>query len=314
MPTMEIFERDSVLLTLELRLLSIIILLYGLSCATHILQIIVSMFRRHFVVGNIATHILYAAAAAHTALIVIRGIAEGKPPFQSKYECLSWFAWTNVLTYIYVQKKWPRVHFPGIFVSMLSIAALFIATNKYDPVVTPVSPALQSDWYEWHVIIAFLSYAVFVVSCSMELSYLFIRLFNLIENSVIIGINKGFNTQIRKRDYLDYGIPAEALNSFRQMSFKLVLAGFPLLTFGIVSGAAWADNAWGRYWSWDPFEILSLITWTAFAMYLHAMSLPSWRRVGGSVFNVLGFFCMLLTFMGSGWLTRLFGLYSMHAY
>lgn len=314
MLVMEIIESDSALLTLELRLLTVILLLYGLSCLTHIIQLIVSFFRRLFVVGNVATYMLYVAAAAHTALIIIRGISEGKPPFQSKYECLSWFAWSNVLTYIYVQRKWSNVHFPGIFVTMLSIAALFIATNKYDPTVTPVSPALQSGWYEWHVIIAFLSYAVFVVSCSMELSYLFINLFNLIENSIIAGINRVFDTQIRKRDYLDYGFSNEMLIPFRQMSFKLVIVGFPLLTFGIVSGAAWADDAWGRYWSWDPFEILSLITWTAFAMYLHAMSLPSWRKIGGSVFNVLGFFCMLLTFMGSGWLTRLFGLYSMHAY
>src|SRR3989338_3657299 len=223
MPVMEIFESDSALLTLELRLLTVILLLYGLSCLTHIIQLIVSFFRRLFVVGNVATYMLYVAAATHTALFIIRGISEGKPPFQSKYECLSWFAWSNV--------------FPGIYVTMLSIAALFIATNKYDPTVTPVSPALQSGWYEWHVIIAFLSYAVFVVSCSMELSYLFINLFNLIENSIIACINRGFDTQIRKRDYLDYGFPNEMLILFRQLSFKLVIVGFLLLSFVVVSGS-----------------------------------------------------------------------------
>lgn len=186
---------------------------------------------------------------------------------------------------------------PGIFVTMLSIAALFLAVNKYSPVVTPIAPALQSPWYFWHVLIAFGAYAVFVVGCSVELSYLIIK---------ALGS--------AKKSWEDFGLPSADVETFHGLSYKLILLGFPLLTFGIISGAAWADQAWGRYWSWDPFEILSMITWTSFGMYLHSMSIPKWRNLWGSTFCLMGFVAMLITFMGSGFLTRLFGLYSMHAY
>ncbi|HHT9126650.1 MAG TPA: cytochrome c biogenesis protein CcsA [Candidatus Brocadiia bacterium] len=297
MDASQISARDSLLLTIDLRLMLWIIGLYVLSCVAHIGQACVSAFCKNLTMGRIATWLLYAAAISHTGLTVLRWVEEGKPPFQNKYECLSWFAWSNVLTYIYVQRRWRRVSFPGVFVTVLSIAAMFIALHKYDPAVVPLAPALQSKWYIWHVLIAFFSYAVFVVGCSIELSYLFMRLSNWLGKS-----------------WEYFGLPASEVEPFHRLTFKLILVGFPLLTFGIGSGAAWADEAWGRYWSWDPFEILTLITWTAFALYLHAMAVPKWRNVLGSVFNVLGFACMIVTFMGSGWLTRLFGLYSMHAY
>ncbi|HHT9117869.1 MAG TPA: cytochrome c biogenesis protein CcsA [Candidatus Hypogeohydataceae bacterium YC38] len=293
----EVFVRDSSLLTLELRILFAVIILYSLSCLLHILQFGVSTFFRNFAVGRMATRLLYLAVIAHTLLIIVRWIEEGQPPVQNKYECLSWFAWCNTATYLYIRRRWRELTLPGIFVTMLSIAALFLAINKYSPVITPLAPALQSPWYFWHVLIAFGAYAVFVVGCSVELSYLIIKAL-----------------QYGRRTWEDFGLPSLDVDPFHKLSYNLVLLGFPLLTFGIVSGAAWADEAWGRYWSWDPFEILSLITWTAFGMYLHTMSIPKWKESWGSVFCLLGFASMLITFMGSGFLTRLFGLYSMHAY
>ncbi len=297
MDTSQIFAWDSLLLTIDLRLMLVVIALYVLSCVAHVAQVGVSAFCKNLTVGRIATWLLYAAVIAQTVQIILRWVEEGKPPFQNKYECFSWFAWSNVLTYIYVQRKWPRVSFPGVFVTMLSIAAMYIAMDRFDPAVGPLIPALRSSWYLWHVLIAFLSYATFVVGCSIELSYLFMKLSNRL----------GYSWE-------HFGLPESAVERFHGMSFKLILVGFPLLTFGVGSGAAWADEVWGRYWSWDPFEILALIIWISFALYLHVMAVPKWRNVLGSAFNLLGFTFMIVTFMGSGWLTRLFGLYSMHTY
>src|SRR3990172_7356752 len=305
----ETFFRESTLLTLEMRLFFAVVGLYILSCVLHLLQFWISSILpavlsrmalpplRSFAVGRVATQTLLLAVLAHTLLIILRGVEEGQPPVQNKYECLSWFAWCNTATYLFIRRRWAELTTPGIFVTMLSIAALFIAINKYSPVVTPLAPALQSPWYFWHVLIAFGAYAVFVVGCSVELSYVIIK---------ALGVTR--------RTWEDYGLPSLEVETFHRLSYLLILMGFPLLTFGMISGAAWADAAWGRYWSWDPFEILSLITWTTFAMYLHTMSVPRWRPVWGSVFCLLGFSCMLVTFIGSGFLTKLFGLYSMHAY
>jgi len=104
------------------------------------------------------------------------------------------------------------------------------------------------------------------------------------------------------------------LESFHAQSFRLALFGFPLLTFGIFSGAAWANEAWGRYWGWDPKETWSLITWTVFAMYLHSVSIPKWRGLPASVFNILGFICMIMTFIGVNWVAKLLGIPSLHLY
>ncbi len=293
----QVFTSESTLLTLELRIFFAVFALYVLSCLLHIAQFGVSVFFKNFSVGRMATNLLYLAVLGHTLLILLRWVEQGKPPVQNKYECLSWFAWCNTITYLYIRRRWAELSMPGIFVTMLSIAALFLAINKYNPVVTPIPPALQSPWYFWHVLIAFGAYAVFVVGCSVELSYVIIK-----------GLSSA------NRSWENFGLPTMDVPKFHGLSYKLILLGFPLLTFGIISGAAWADAAWGRYWSWDPFEILSLITWTAFGMYLHSMSIPKWRENWGSALCLLGFASMLITFMGSGFLTKLFGLYSMHAY
>ena len=111
-----------------------------------------------------------------------------------------------------------------------------------------------------------------------------------------------------------YGLLLENIEKFHETAYRLVLFGFPLLTFGIISGAAWADEAWGRFWSWDPKETWSLITWTVFALYLHAMVMPAWRGKPASIFNILGFICMIMTFVGVNWLAKLLGIESLHLY
>ncbi len=110
------------------------------------------------------------------------------------------------------------------------------------------------------------------------------------------------------------GLTPRELKPFRTMATKLVIFGFPMLTFGIFSGSAWANEAWGRYWGWDPKETWSLITWTVFAMYLHAQSVPRWKEGVASFLNLLGFVCMIMTFLGVNWLSKLLGIPSLHAY
>ena len=158
--------------------------------------------------------------------------------------------------------------------------------------ISPLPPALQSPWYEAHVIAAFLSYAVFVVSFSVELCYLRFKT-PPEESPGIFG-------------YMD--------NEFRRWTHRLILFGFPFLTFAVFSGAAWANDAWGRYWSWDPKETWSLITWTVYAIYLHTKTIGRWKDTPASILNILGFICMIMTFLGVNWLVKLFGIPSLHTY
>ncbi|MBI5682667.1 MAG: c-type cytochrome biogenesis protein CcsB [Deltaproteobacteria bacterium] len=287
-----ILSRDAFLLTTELRIFWLIAFFYGVCLFLYLIY----LFTKKNSIGKTAAGILWAVVVIHAALIIFRTIEAQRAPFQTLYESLSWFAWTASFTYIYVSRKWEGIHLAGIPVTLMSMGASLYALLSRNPAVEPLSPPLQSWWFEYHVILAFLSYAVFVVSCSIEMVYLFI------------------NPRLKRGKSFDYGLDMNNIEVFHRTSFKLVLFGFPLLTFGVFSGAAWANEAWGRYWSWDPKETWSLITWTVFAMYLHAMTIPKWRGLPASLLNILGFICMLMTFLGVNWLSKLLGIPSLHIY
>ena len=114
----ETFFRESTLLTLEMRLFFAVVGLYILSCVLHLLQFWISSILpavlskvalpplRSFAVGRVATQTLLLAVLAHTLLIILRGVEEGQPPVQNKYECLSWFAWCNTATYLFIRRRW----------------------------------------------------------------------------------------------------------------------------------------------------------------------------------------------------------------
>ncbi len=238
---------------------------------------------------------LVAAASFQTAMIALRYATAQRPPFQSLYESLAFFAWAAVVAYLVIE--WRRkVRLPGFFVSLIAGAACLYALVGQNPAVKPTFPALQSAWFFWHVAIAFGSYAIFVVAFAVELSYL-----------IQILLWKLGSTR-------DYGLTRDNIARFHRSVHQLVLFAFPMLTFGIMSGAAWANEAWGVYWQWDPKETWSLITWFVFALYLHTRVRPTWRGAPSTVIVIIAFLCMITTFIGVSWLAKLFGLPSLHVY
>jgi len=282
-----ILDLKTAAIYLELRTFLIVSVIYLIATLLYTFHLIT----REPVSGRAGTLSLLAAALIHTLLIIFRWWEASRPPFQTLFESLSWFAWCSNVTFLFVMLKKPRIHLAGLPVALLSAWAMFFALLTRSPVPPPLSPPLQSYWFLWHVIIAFMAYAVFVVACSVEITSMWL-----------------------KKRAPSYGIAVEEVEKFQKLSFTLVAAGFPLLTFGIVSGAAWANDAWGRFWSWDPKETWSLITWTVFACYIHAMSVPRWRTRFAPYINILGFICMIMTFMGINWLSKLLGIPSMHVY
>lgn len=284
----DILSRDAYLLGIELRLFWLIALMYVICFLTGVFYV----FTRLKTLGRALTAGLWATVVLHTVLIVFRAAEGQRPPFQTLYETLSWFAWSATATYLFVQSRWQDIHFPGVIVSLISASACLYSLFTRSPELIPIPPALQSPWYEWHVVIAFMAYAVFVVSFSVEITHLV------------------FERRFKGAGY-EMGFPSEG---FYRYAHRLVLFGFPLLAFAIFSGAAWANEAWGRYWSWDPKETWSLITWTVYALYLHSKAIPGWRKNLSPALNILGFVCMIMTFLGVNWLSKLLGIPSMHAY
>ncbi|MEE9614606.1 MAG: c-type cytochrome biogenesis protein CcsB [Thermodesulfobacteriota bacterium] len=287
-----ILSRNAYLLGVELKLFWLVALIYAVAFLFFALHAATG----GRAAGRTAKGLVWAAVLIHTAQILLRTFEGGRAPFQTLYESLSWFAWSAAVTYLFVARKWREVYLPGAFVTLLAAGACFYALTSRSPAVNPLSPPLQSVWFEWHVVLAFFAYAVFIVSCSIEGTYLTLKPL----------IKRGLASS--------YGLDSSTIEEFRKTAQRLVIFGFPPLTFAIFSGAAWANEAWGRYWSWDPKETWSLITWSVFTMYLHAMAVPSWRGLPASLLNLLGFVCMMMTFLGVNWLARLLGIPSLHLY
>lgn len=222
--------------------------------------------------------------ALHTASIGLRWIESyqmgvGHAPLSNLYESLIFFAWTIALALII-----PRLKFKTDVIVLLGIPVVFLTmayTFFLDPSIRPLIPALQSNWLVAHVITCFLGYAGFTVSFVAALLLLLTR------GSTAFGRHR------TETDILD------------EIVYRSVLIGFPMLTVGIITGAAWADYAWGSYWSWDPKETWSLITWLVYSAFLHARLARGWQGGRTAVLSVVGFAAVLFTYFGVNYLPGL---------
>jgi cytochrome c-type biogenesis protein CcsB len=217
----------------------------------------------------------------HTSAILYRWIESyqvgiGHAPLSNLYESLVFFAWTMALALLIVRLKYATES-----VVLLGIPFIFLtmgSTFLMDPSIKPLIPALQSNWLIAHVITCFLGYAGFAISFVAAL---------------LLLISKASS-------FLKANLPSEKI--LDDIVYKSIMVGFPLLTIGIVTGAAWADFAWGSYWSWDPKETWSLITWLVYAAFLHARLTRGWAGTKTALLSVLGFSAVLFTYFGVNYL------------
>ncbi len=236
-------------------------------------------------VGKLATALTWLTLAAHTASIVIRWLASyemgiGHAPFSNLFESLVFFGWTLALIYLVMEHK-TAMKTIGAFALPLAFFALLYAI-KQDPGIKPLLPALKSNWLIAHVITCFLGYAGFGASFALAIMYL--------------STGQTKNPEAPKAAQLD------------DLIYQTVVVGFILLTAGIVTGAIWANSAWGTYWAWDPKETWSLVTWLVYAALLHSRFMRGWHGKRIAIFSIVGFACVLFTYFGVNYLGGL------HAY
>ncbi|MBI5568973.1 MAG: c-type cytochrome biogenesis protein CcsB [Desulfomonile tiedjei] len=220
----------------------------------------------------------------HTSAIGLRWIESyqmgiGHAPLSNLYESLIFFAWSMALALIVARFRF------GADVLVLLGLPLVVFTMAYtfllDHSIKPLIPALQSNWLVAHVIACFLGYAGFAVS--------FVAALLLLVSRASTGLEK----RLPSHHLLD------------EIVYRSVLVGFPMLTVGIVTGAAWADYAWGSYWSWDPKETWSLVTWLVYSAFLHARLARGWTGRRMALLSVLGFAAVLFTYFGVNYLPGL---------
>jgi len=230
------------------------------------------------VLGTVSRWILSAGFAIHCAYTVDRYLEAGYTPITNLHESLSFFGLAIVGIYILFERKY-RIFILGSFVTPLALLIL-VASTGFPSAIMPLNPALRSKWLALHTIMAFLSYAAFAVAFGAAIMYLIQQYFLK---------NKKLGPMYQKLPSLDV---------LDEINYRCLTIGFPLLTFAIISGAIWAESAWGTYWSWDPKETWSLITWFVYAALLHGRLTTGWRGKKAAILAIIGFFVLLFTFLG----------------
>jgi cytochrome c-type biogenesis protein CcsB len=215
----------------------------------------------------------------------------GHAPLSNLYESLVFAAWAIMLLYLIMEYR-TKQRTMGVFPALFAFLAMAYASfsTSIDAKIQPLLPALKSNWLIAHVITCFLGYAAFAVASGISILYL---LKKASENGDKPGAVIAMMPEARQLDELNY---------------QLILFGFLWLSLGIITGSIWANSAWGTYWSWDPKETWSLITWLVYAAVLHARTMQGWRGRRVAWLSLVGFGCVLFTYFGVNFL--LSGLHS----
>lgn len=211
---------------------------------------------------------MMAGLLAVTASLIVRAVNTGHGPFSSMYEFSVAFSWSILVMALIFGRSY---RLPVIIVigAIIALSMLIFAYNLSSK-AAPLVPALQQSLLlTTHVASAVISYGALTIGFGTAIMYLF----------------KSGNA--REAEVLD------------RLSYHTVIIGFPFLTLVIILGAIWADIAWGQYWSWDPKETASLVTWLLYACYLHARIARGWRGKKAAILLIIGFAAVLLTFFGN---------------
>jgi cytochrome c-type biogenesis protein CcsB len=251
-----------------------------------------NVWGRYLLLGGLAAHTgaflgrwagSYSLAGRHAAP---QGFLESlrlvilQVPMSNFYESLVFFALCLPVLGLLSFRRHVQ-GFLGAMVALLACLLLAYASLGVDSDIRPLMPALKSNWLLIHVLTAFLGYAAFALAFGAALVYLW---------------------QARPAPVASQAAAAAVSAEMDRLIYQAVVTGFIFLTLGILTGAVWADQAWGRYWSWDPKETWSLITWFVYAGLLHARLVKGWggRRIAWLA--VLGFMAVLFTYFGVSFL------------
>ncbi|MFH0781586.1 MAG: c-type cytochrome biogenesis protein CcsB [Pseudomonadota bacterium] len=264
--------------------------LLGITTFTYMLSTLLYAFLLVFKtprLGPAATFFTIAAFLIQTAGIILRWIESyqmgiGHAPLTNMYESVVFFAWTIIALYLAIEWIF-KTRTIGAFAVPLAFLAMAYASfsSNISKSISPLIPALQSNWLIAHVITCFVGYAAFAVAAGLGIMY-------LLKNSA--------HSEAEVLTTTPSNLPP--LSFIDDLIHKTMIFGFIWLSAGIITGAVWANSAWGTYWSWDPKETWSLITWFFYAITLHARYTRGWAGKRIALLAVFGFLSVLFTYYG----------------
>ena len=238
-----------------------------------------------------------------TAQLVLRWWQSGHFPISNLYESLCFLAWACTLTQLLVERSWPSPIVPAAATPMGLGCVAFASFALPDQLqsAAPLVPALRSSWLVMHVSVIMVSYAALLVGSLLSFAVLITDRGEALElRSSSIG-SGGFRQAAAVADSGVLQLRSVQLTTNEQLdslSYRTITVGFLLLTVGIISGAVWANEAWGSYWSWDPKETWALICWLVYAAYLHTRLSRGWQGRRPALVAVVGLAVIGICYIG----------------
>jgi cytochrome c-type biogenesis protein CcsB len=233
--------------------------------------------------ASIAVSLTTLALLLHLGSVLLRGLSVDRPPWGNMFEFST--AGSAVVTLVFLGSlRWRDLRYLGTFVIGPVLLTLGLAITVLYTAAAQLAPSLKSYWLAIHVTVAFVASALFTIAFSATVLYL---VQDLRERRRAQGQPVGLSFM-------------EALPGSRELdqaAYKLHAVAFPLWTFTLVAGSIWAENAWGRYWGWDPKEVWTFVIWVVYAGYLHARATRGWEGRKSARLALVGYACVLFNFL-----------------
>jgi cytochrome c-type biogenesis protein CcsB len=216
--------------------------------------------------GRMGVSLTVLGAVLQLCSIVTRGLSAWRWPLGNMYEFVAFICLAAVVTWLVVLRRSPSARPAGLFVLLPVVILLFLGGTVLYARSGPVVPPLQSYWLAIHVTTISMSSGLLLVPGVVSLLFLLSR----------AGKLPVVTDRLPSADVLD------------RLAYRITIIAFPLYTFGIMTGAIWAEAAWGRFWGWDPKETIAFVAWVVYAAYLHARATAGWRTGRAAWINVAG--------------------------
>lgn len=253
----------------------IAVIVYAVSAGAFIVG---TVFLRQVIV-RAALWIAGAGLAVHTVGIGVRWIRTGHGPYLGFYEVSSLMAWITVAFLIWLVWRYPGFRAAGIAVmpvALLMMGGAMLVSKESEP----VAGALASVWLIVHVVFANLAYGAYVAAFALAAAFLM----------------RDYGRDGGKLKTLLAKLPEQTV--IDDLTYRFVGVGFISQGIMIASGAIWANEAWGRYWAWDPMETWSLIAWAVYAIYLHLRLTLGWGGRRAAWVAVISLFVIVFSLLG----------------
>jgi cytochrome c-type biogenesis protein CcsB len=222
--------------------------------------------------------LLLGGLVFHTAALGLDFVRQGHFPATNMRETLSFAGWAIAGVFILLSYRY-NLKILGVYAAPF-IALIMVIVSQLPDEPSKTTELFKSVWLVAHVTAIFIGEAAFALACGVGALYL------IQENSIKTKKHRFFFKRLPSLDLLD------------STGYGCIVVGFTLLTIGLITGLVYAKSVWGRFWSWDPKEVWSGISWLFYAALLHERLTVGWRGRRSAIMAIVGFGVLLFTFLG----------------